>query len=181
LLDWLRHQPLLHHDEALGRVIVHAGLPPQWDLTQAQTCARELSAALRDPRSYRDLFAHMYGDQPARWSDDLRGFERLRFITNCFTRLRFCDADGHLKLKYKGKLDDAPAGLYPWFRVPGRRSAALRIVFGHWSALGFYQGDNVTGLDSGCVWGGTLTAVRLDAATPPVVVPCQSKGLPLDE
>lgn len=180
LLDWLRHQPLLHHDQTLGYTLIHAGLPPQWDLAQAQSCARELAAVLRDGLAYRELFRHMYGDQPDVWSNELRGFERLRFITNCFTRLRFCDTQGRLKLKYKGKPDSAPEGIFPWFRTPGRRSASLRIVFGHWSALGFYQDDGVIGLDTGCVWGERLTAFRLDAPAMPITVACQSQGLPIE-
>lgn len=181
LLDWLRHQPLLHHDQTLGYTLIHAGLPPQWDLARAQSCAAELAAVLRDGHAYRELFRHMYGDQPDLWSDELRGFDRLRFITNCFTRLRFCDIEGRLKLKYKGKLGSAPDGICPWFRAPQRRSAALRILFGHWSALGFYQADNVIGLDTGCVWGASLTAFRLDATATPITVPCQSRGLPSEE
>lgn len=181
LLDWLRHQPLLHHDPELGYTLIHAGLPPQWDLSLAQSCARELAAALRDGRLCRELLQQMYGDQPEQWSDDLRGFERLRFITNCFTRLRFCDAEGRLKLKLKGRLDSAPSGVFPWFHVPGRRSQELRIIFGHWSALGLYRDAGVIGLDTGCVWGGSLTAVRLDVAAPPSSTPCQSQGLAVEE
>lgn len=177
LLSWLRHQPLLHHDAQLGYTMVHAGLPPQWDLAQAQTCAKEVSSTLRAPQFYRVLFSHMYGDKPDQWSEDLRGMERLRFITNCFTRLRFCDAEGHLKLKFKGPPDAVGAGIYPWFRAPKRRSKSLRIVFGHWSALGFHDGDGVLGLDTGCVWGGSLCAMRLDKAEQPVVVPCRSRGV----
>src|ERR1044072_8310501 len=131
LLDWLRHRPMLHHDAALGLTMIHAGLAPQWDLQQAQSCAHELETALRDPASARELFEQMYGDQPNRWSDDLRGTDRLRFITNCLTRLRFCTEDGQLELKYKGRLDQAPPHLKPWFRVPRRRSRDLRIVCGH--------------------------------------------------
>jgi bis(5'-nucleosyl)-tetraphosphatase (symmetrical) len=177
LLDWLRRQPLLHTDTALGWTMVHAGLAPQWDLATASACARELETVLRDARSARALFAEMYGNRPHRWSPDLAGHERLRFITNCFTRLRFCHEDGRLDLKYKGTLADAPAGLVPWFRVPDRRSAGTRIVFGHWSALGFHAKDGVLGIDTGCVWGGRLCAVRLDAEAPPVFEPCSSSGL----
>jgi len=177
LLEWLRHRPLLHHDAALGYAMIHAGLPPQWDLATARTCAEELEAVLRDDRESNELFAHMYGDKPNRWSDDLRGYERLRFITNCLTRLRFCRADGQLELRYKGNLDEAPHDLMPWFRVPGRRSRSLRIVCGHWSALGFHRGDGVLSIDTGCVWGNQLCAVRLDRADEPIMVPCSSSGL----
>jgi bis(5'-nucleosyl)-tetraphosphatase (symmetrical) len=160
LLDWLRHQPLLHHDAALGWTMVHAGLAPQWDLACATACARELETVLRSESSAHDLFPAMYGNRPRQWSEDLTGFDRLRFITNCFTRLRYCDSQGRLDLEYKGTLDQAPAGLMPWFRAPNRRSAQLRVVFGHWSALGFHSGDGVLGIDTGCVWGGKLCAVN---------------------
>lgn len=176
LLDWLRHRPLLHHDAALGRTMVHAGLAPQWDLTTAQACAAELEAAIRDPQARVELFAGMYGDRPDCWSDALRGIERLRFITNCLTRLRYCRADGRLDLGFKGPIEDAPTGLVPWFRVPGRRSRDLRIVCGHWSALGYYEGDGVLSIDTGCVWGRKLCAVRLDAPAEPVFLPCRKPG-----
>jgi bis(5'-nucleosyl)-tetraphosphatase (symmetrical) len=177
LLDWLRRQPLLHHDAALGYTMIHAGLPPQWDLATAQRCARELEEVLRDEDRFVQLFAKMYGDKPNRWSDDLRGFDRLRFITNCFTRLRFCRVDGTLELKFKGKIEDAPDYVVPWFRAPNRRSRDLRIVCGHWSALGYHDGDGVLSIDTGCVWGSKLCAIRLDARATPVFVPCSSSGL----
>jgi bis(5'-nucleosyl)-tetraphosphatase (symmetrical) len=162
LLDWLRRQPLLHHDESLEQTMIHAGLPPQWDLPTAQNCAREIERALRNDAAMRRLFAHMYGNKPDQWSDSLKDEDRSRFIVNCFTRLRVCDVDGRLKLKYKGKVDNVPAGLYPWFRAPKRRSQDLRLICGHWSALGYYDGDGILALDTGCVWGGKLCAVRLD-------------------
>lgn len=180
LLMWLRSLPLLHHDATLGYTMIHAGLPPQWDLASASACAAELEEALRDDARCLELFTHMYGDRPNRWSEDLRGLERLRFITNCFTRLRFCRTDGRLELKYKGKVDSAPAGIVPWFRVPQRRSRSLRIVCGHWSALGYHDGDGVLSIDSGCVWGGKLCAVRLDRDAEPVFVECSSSGLSPD-
>lgn len=177
LIEWLRHRPMLHHDAKLGYTMIHAGLPPQWDLSTAQSCARELETALRDERLCRELFAHMYGDQPDRWSDDLRGTDRLRFITNCLTRLRYCHADGRLELKFKGEVKDAPRDLMPWFQVPNRRSRDARIIVGHWSALGYYDADGVLAIDTGCVWGEKLCAVRLDQPAPPVFVPCSSSGL----
>jgi bis(5'-nucleosyl)-tetraphosphatase (symmetrical) len=180
LLTWLRSLPLLHHDAALGYTMIHAGLPPQWDLATAQSCAAELEQALRDDARCLELFSRMYGDRPNRWSDDLRDVERLRFITNCLTRLRFCRADGSLELKFKGKVENAPAGVFPWFRAPQRRSRDLRIVCGHWSALGYYDGDGVLSIDAGCVWGGKLCAVRLDRSAAPVFVPCSSSGLSPD-
>lgn len=180
LLMWLRSLPLLHHDATLGYTMIHAGLPPQWNLASASACAAELEEALRDDARCLELFTHMYGDRPNCWSEDLRGLERLRFITNCFTRLRFCRTDGRLELKYKGKVDSAPAGIVPWFRVPQRRSRSLRIVCGHWSALGYHDGDGVLSIDTGCVWGGKLCAVRLDRDAEPVFVPCSSSGLSPD-
>jgi len=180
LLDWLRRRPLLHHDPALGYTMIHAGLPPQWDLQLAQACAREVEHALLDTHACRALFEHMYGDEPARWSDDLQGFDRLRFIVNCLTRLRFCHHDGRLALQYKGTIDQAPATVMPWFRVPQRRSQGLRIVCGHWSALGYHEEQGVLSIDTGCVWGQRLCAVRLDERREPVFVPCTSSGLSIE-
>lgn len=180
LLQWLRSQPLLHHDATLGYTMIHAGLPPQWDLATAQACAQELEHALRDDARCVELFTHMYGDRPNRWSDDLRGVDRLRFITNCLTRLRFCRSDGRLELGFKGKMAAAPQGVLPWFRIPQRRSRDLRIVCGHWSALGYYDGDGVLSIDTGCVWGERLCAIRLDQRAAPVFVPCSSSGLSVE-
>jgi bis(5'-nucleosyl)-tetraphosphatase (symmetrical) len=170
LLDWLRCQPLLHHDARIGWTMVHAGLAPQWDLRTARACAREVEAALRDDRSMRELFAHMYGNRPDRWSPRLHGTDRWRFIVNCFTRLRVCDAKGTVDLGFKGPLDAIPKGRMPWFRVPARRSRRRRVVFGHWSALDYYDGEGVLALDTGCVWGGRLCAARLDEPPEPVCV-----------
>lgn len=177
LMHWLRHRPMLHHDATLACTMIHAGLAPQWDLTTAQACARELEAALRDDKACVELFKHMYGDKPTRWSDDLRGYERLRFITNCLARLRYCRSDGQLDMKFKGTPDQAPKDLVPWFKAPGRKTRQHRIVFGHWSALGYYEGDNVTAIDTGCVWGSKLCAVRLDGRAEPIMIPCSSSGL----
>jgi bis(5'-nucleosyl)-tetraphosphatase (symmetrical) len=169
LLGWLQSRPMLHHDAALGVTMVHAALPPQWDLPLARRCAAELESALRGAQAGR-LFARMYGNKPDRWRDDLAGWERLRYVTNALTRLRVCDADGRLLLNFKGPLDRLPEGAVPWFRAPGRRWAGARIVCGHWSALGYVDEGGVLALDTGCVWGGTLTAQRLDAPDPPVAV-----------
>jgi bis(5'-nucleosyl)-tetraphosphatase (symmetrical) len=177
LLDWLRRRPMLHHDAKLGYTMVHAGLPPQWDLAQAQACARELEETLRDQSRFVGLFAHMYGDRPDRWSASLSGYDRLRYITNCLTRLRYCTMDGRLDLKFKGRVEDAPRDVVPWFRVPGRRSRGVRIVCGHWSALGYHDEDGVLAIDTGCVWGAKLCAVRLDQRSEPLFVPCSSSGL----
>lgn len=161
LLTWLRFQPLFHHDAALQFSMVHAGLPPQWTLTQAQDYAAEVEAVLQGD-NWRDFFQHMYGNKPKRWSPDLTGWDRLRFITNCFTRLRYCHEDGTLALKFKGAPKDKPAKQKPWFEMPNRLTADQRILFGHWSQLGTGQYGNVFSLDSGAVWGEQLTAVRID-------------------
>ena len=160
-LAWLRHRPLLHHDEVLGYTLVHAGLPPQWDLRQATACAHELESALRGP-AHEEFFGQMYGDEPRRWSPGLKGIERLRFIVNCFTRLRFCSKAGDLDLRSKGPPGTQPAGYLPWFEIPDRASVDLHLLFGHWSSLGDVTSHNVYPLDTGCVWGGRLTALRLD-------------------
>ena len=170
LIAWLASHPLVHSDAALGWSMIHAGLPPQWTIETALAGGREVEAALK--QSPREFFEAMYGDEPDRWDEDLAGEDRLRFTVNCLTRMRFCTADGRLLLELKGPLGKAPAEALPWFRVPGRRSAGQRVAFGHWSALGFYQGEGVVGLDSGCAWGGSLTAFRLDATAPPVQVDC---------
>lgn len=170
LLDWLQSCPLLHHDEELGFTLIHAGLPPQWDLATAATAAHEVEQALAiDAES---LYGQMYGDEPDCWSDSLKGRERLRFSVNCLTRLRYCDAEGRINLR----LTDSPQAVgepwMPWFRVPQRRSRQLRIVCGHWSTLGVYMQDNVFSIDAGCVWGGSLCALRLDEPGAPVLLGC---------
>lgn len=161
LLDWLRHRPLLHQDSALGYTLIHAGLPPQWDIATAQACANELEYVLRG-HDYREFFRHMYGNRPNCWSPALQGMERLRFIVNCFTRLRYCTPRGELDMTSKGAPGTQPRGHLPWFMVPERASTELHILFGHWSALGEVKGHNVYPLDTGCVWGGKLSALRLD-------------------
>lgn len=165
LLDWLRRQPLLHHDPELGFGLIHAGLPPQWDRSTAQACAAEIQTALRT-EDYQQFLAAMYGDEPGLWSDSLEGDQRLRFITNCFTRLRYCHADGRLALQDKRAPQSVKGKLLPWFAVPGRRSADTRWLFGHWSTLGQvgWEQYGVYGLDSGCLWGGALTALCLETA-----------------
>jgi bis(5'-nucleosyl)-tetraphosphatase (symmetrical) len=174
LLDWLAARPLLHRDDALGWTLIHAGLPPQWTLARAESCAREVERALRGDASA--MLADMYGDAPDRWSEDLSGADRLRFTVNCFTRLRFVDRKGRLLLGYKGSVADAPAGSIPWFRHPARATRADALVFGHWSALGYLAEPSLRGLDTGCVWGGALTAIRLDRDMEPVQLPCRGRA-----
>jgi len=178
LFEWLLTRPLLHEDRALNLCLLHAGLAPQWDMSAARACAREFEAALqRDPRQ---VFAEMYGDEPSRWSPALTGAERLRFIANCFTRLRYVDAEGRLALRTKGPPEKAQKkSLIPWFDADHARWHGPRIVFGHWSTLGFFSNAHVVGLDTGCVWGGNLTALQLDAADArPVKVSCRKSSAP---
>jgi bis(5'-nucleosyl)-tetraphosphatase (symmetrical) len=172
LLEWLSSRPLLHEDPNLNVCMVHAGLAPQWDLALARACAHELERALR--RDPVKLFDRLYGDQPDCWDDALEGAERLRFITNCLTRLRYLDAEGRLALRAKGSPKKAQTkALIPWFEAPDARWRGSRIVFGHWSTLGFFNNADVTGLDTGCVWGDRLTALRLDVPdAKPVQVAC---------
>ena len=165
LLEWLRRQPLFHQDPDLGFAMVHAGLPPQWDLEDARAAAAELEAVLRGDR-FVDFLRQMYGNKPDRWDPALRGIERLRFSINAFTRLRYLKRDGSLDFDNQGPLSKAGKALVPWFDFPGRRSAGARIVFGHWSTLGYHAEGGVFGIDTGCVWGGRLTALQLDGEVP---------------
>lgn len=160
LLGWLRGQKLMHADRALGLAMVHAGLLPGWTLEIAEGCAREVEDKLRSD-SYRKLLRNMYGDKPA-WHPKLGGLERLRAIINVFTRLRYCTPGGRIGFEAKGAPGTQPPGLYPWFEVPGRVERELPIVCGHWSTLGLQLGMGVCAIDTGCVWGGPLTALRLD-------------------
>lgn len=171
LVDWLRHRPLLYHDAAARRVLVHAGIPPAWDIFDAETEARRVEALLRSP-GWREALADMYGDEPREWSPRLTGPERIRYTINALTRMRFCDPRGRLDLDHSGPPGSQPKRLVPWFDFPGRKAQDVHIVFGHWSALGVLQRNDVTALDSGCVWGRTLTAVPLDPPGPPVSVHC---------
>jgi len=175
LIGWLRHRPLAHHQHDL--LLIHAGLPPQWGVELALQMAREAEAVLRGP-GYNTFFKHMYGDRPDRWDPALAGHERIRFIINCLTRLRYCDPQGHLLMTPKGPPDDMPDSVLPWFRVPGRISRGARIVFGHWSTLGIAEHDGAQCLDSGCVWGGQLSAMRLDRPGPVVSVQCPAYQAP---
>ncbi len=177
LIEWLCQRPLLHHDDTLGFTMVHAGLPPQWDLALAQQCAREVEDALRGAQR-RALIQHMYGNKPDQWSEQLQGQERLRFSINCLTRMRYCDANGRLDLNSNGPPGTQPAGRLPWFAVPGRASSDLNIVFGHWSTLGECSMPGVFPTDSGCLWGGALSALRLDGEPRYLHVPCAGQRKP---
>lgn len=159
LLAWLRAQRLLHVEG--NYVLVHAGLLPDWGVARAQQLAREVEAALHGPQ-YRKFLAHMYGNHPDHWDDGLSGYKRLRVITNALTRMRICTPQGGMEFKFKGLVQDTPAGYLPWFEVPGRASAGATVICGHWSALGLKIAPNVIALDSGCLWGGPLSAIRLE-------------------
>jgi bis(5'-nucleosyl)-tetraphosphatase (symmetrical) len=173
LIDWLRHRPMMYHHEKKGYCLLHAGLPPQWDIATALRLAGELEATLQGP-GFHAFCQHMYGNEPARWSEALTGMDRLRFITNCFTRLRYCNRDGSLAMKEKGAPGSQSSGVIPWFEMPARASRKQRILFGHWSTLGYHEGDNVWAIDTGCLWGGKLTALRLRKLKKPkpVHLPC---------
>jgi bis(5'-nucleosyl)-tetraphosphatase (symmetrical) len=155
LLEWLRSRPMLHEGE--GHAMVHAGLLPPWSLAKARALASEVETALRGPR-YRDFLEHLYGTQPSAWRDDLAGWDRLRVIVNALARLRYCTADGEMLLGVKR--DDAPRGARRWFDL--RPADEPPIVFGHWSTLGLVMTEKALALDTGCVWGGKLTALRLE-------------------
>ncbi len=173
LVEWLRFRPLIHHCPERDFSMVHAGLPPQWDLAEAIERAREVELKLRGDAITE--FCHaMYGNEPAVWSEDLIGMPRLRFITNAFTRLRYCDRKGALVMKEKGPPGSQRAGHFPWFQAPGRKSAGERILFGHWSTLGYHAENNAWSLDTGCVWGKKLTAlkVRRHKQRKPIQVNC---------
>jgi len=182
LIDWLRSRPLMHIDEELGFCMVHAGISPSWDLQTAQDCAREVESVLSGD-DLSNWLGKIYGNKPRRWSDSLESYARHRYIVNAFTRMRFCDrTDGALNFKLKGPpvKGIAKAGKrtrknkkVPWFECPVRQPIPLRILFGHWSSLGYYQDEQVISLDTGCVWGRKLTAVRLDAPEQaPLSQPC---------
>lgn len=158
---WLRHQSILYHEPQFNIVMCHAGIAPVWDLTLAKACARELEAVLSGA-SYREYLAQMYGNEPPCWSPDLTGMARLRVITNYFTRMRFCDQQGCLVLTYKGTLEHAPANLVPWYAMSTRKKIDADLVFGHWAALqGRCPDPTIYAIDKGCLWGGSLTALRL--------------------
>ncbi|ROZ72066.1 symmetrical bis(5'-nucleosyl)-tetraphosphatase [Ramlibacter sp. WS9] len=158
MLEWLRHRRMAIH--AHGVLMVHGGVLPQWDLAQALSLAAEVEATLRG-QGLVDFLARMYGNEPAQWDDSLQGADRLRVIVNALTRLRFCTPEGEMDLRASGGLRDAPPGYLPWFDVPGRKTARETIAFGHWSTLGFMQRPDIISLDTGCVWGGCLSALRL--------------------
>ena len=164
LLDWLRQQPLARQHRLGGQslLMVHAGVLPAWSAQDALALADEVHAVLRSA-DILDFLQQMYGNTPDHWSDSLTGTERLRVIVNALTRLRFCTPEGVMDFASSDSADAAPPGMLAWFDVPGRRSADTLVAFGHWSTLGWLERPNVIGLDTGCVWGGCLSAVRFGA------------------
>jgi bis(5'-nucleosyl)-tetraphosphatase (symmetrical) len=171
LLTWLRVQRLLYVEGNF--VLVHAGLLPSWTVAQAQQLAHEAEAALTG-KHYHDFLVHMYGNHPDHWENDLSGYQRLRTITNACTRMRVCTPSGEMEFKFKGEVHNAPEGYMPWFDVPGRASAHATVVCGHWSALGLNVTPQIITLDTGCLWGGALSAIRLEDRKL-FQVPCESK------
>ena len=160
LVEWLRGRPLMHAEA--GNVLVHAGVLPAWSVDDARALASEVESHLRGP-DFRDFLENMFGDKPNAWSEELAGWDRMRIVVNAMTRMRMCDPSGALALGYKGEPDeDAPPGLVPWYDVPERRNRDATIFFGHWSALGLHVRDDIVGLDSGCVWGRSLSAIRIE-------------------
>ena len=159
LLDWLRGRKLLHRDNSIGWAMTHAGLAPKWNVAMAENRALEVERVLHG-KNYRKLLRAMYGDRP-QWSPKLAGLERQRAIINVLTRMRYCSPQGRIAFEHKGSPGTQPAGLYPWYEVPGRKAMEQRVVFGHWSTLGLFLGHGVHGIDTGCVWGGKLTALEL--------------------
>ena len=162
LLHWLRHQRLLHVSDEY--VMVHAGLLPSWGVTQAAELAQEVESFLHneDRKEFRELFSNMYGNQPDQWKDNLKGYERIRVIINAMTRMRVCTYNGRMNFTFKGRVEDIPIGYLPWFDVPGRASKKATVICGHWSALSLQVKSNLIALDTGCMWGGSLTAIRLE-------------------
>lgn len=159
LLAWLRHQRLLHAEG--DYVLVHAGLLPQWSVKQALDLAREVEDALRGP-DHVTFLERMYGNKPHAWDDGLQEYKRLRVIVNAFTRLRIVTPDGEMEFRFKGEAGNIPDGYLPWYEAPKRRSRDVTVIFGHWSALGLMIMPNAIALDTGCLWGGPMTAIRLE-------------------
>ena len=163
LIEWLRQMPLIHHDSQRDITLVHAGIPPQWTIEKALLRAAEVEKALRDDTQLPMFLDGMYGNEPAKWDKKLHGIGRLRVITNYFTRMRFCAPDGKLDLKSKEGLDTAPPGYAPWFSYAQRKAAGRKIIFGHWAALeGQCDVPGLFALDTGCVWGGSMTLMNVD-------------------
>jgi bis(5'-nucleosyl)-tetraphosphatase (symmetrical) len=177
MLHWLRHRAMAL--QAHGILMVHGGVLPQWDGPQVLALGAEVESVLRG-NSPDTFLAHMWGNQPDHWDDGLTGADRLRVIVNALTRLRFCTPQGVMDHKASGRIDQAPAGMLPWFDVPGRRTAGTTIAFGHWSTLGYLRRPDLIALDTGCVWGGCLSALKLagDGRHELVQEPCEQAQAP---
>ncbi|MCK5191102.1 MAG: symmetrical bis(5'-nucleosyl)-tetraphosphatase [Methylococcales bacterium] len=169
LLDWLRGRPLFHYNDDF--CLLHAGLPPQWNFSTAKKMAAKVEKVLRGD-NYLDFFKVMYGNEPDQWSEKLKTQEQLRFTVNCFTRMRFCDDKGRLDFEHNGKPGSQPKHLTPWFDLAHRKNADLKIIFGHWSALGYHQSNNCYAIDTGCLWGGQLTALKLGKKMHRISIDC---------
>jgi len=182
LLTWLRTRPLIHHDEIRRITLVHAGLSPQWKLNTALECAWEVEKMLSG-NSFNEFLSNMYGNLPVKWNNSLTGWDRLRYIVNWCTRLRYVNADGDLELSMKGAPGSQPEGYFPWFQSARRTSTETKILFGHWSTCGFAVENNTVCLDSGCIWGGRLTAVNIDhmlktGKVEPIILDCKERVKP---
>jgi len=171
LLDWLLHRPLMHRDDEIGWVMVHAGIHPRWNIELAEHLAREAEAVFRGP-DHLAFIQDMYGNHPDNWEASLAGHDRIRFIVNAFTRMRFCGADGQMDYLHKGPIGSQGPDLYPWFELERPEPLSHRVVFGHWSALGHGGNQQCRGIDTGCLWGNQLTALRLDVADEKISIKC---------
>ena len=169
LLDWLRHQPLFHYHSDF--CLVHAGVPPQWKFKKIIKMAKKAEQVLQS-QDYISFLKDMYGNKPDIWSSELTGMDEIRFIINCFTRMRYCDSDGRLDFQNNGPLGSQPKNLFPWFELPNRKNADLKIIFGHWSSLGYHHKNNCYGIDTGCLWGGQLTALKLGKDVKRISIDC---------
>jgi bis(5'-nucleosyl)-tetraphosphatase (symmetrical) len=175
LIHWLRHRPLFHYNDDF--CLLHAGLPPQWDFKKTQKMALIAEETLKSA-DYQVFLKQMYGNKPNIWSASLKGVSRLRFIINCFTRMRYCDINGRLDFANSGPLGSQPKNLLPWFEVPKRKNADMRVIFGHWSTLGYYEGSNCYAIDTGCLWGGQLTALKLGEQVQRISINCPGAKKP---
>ncbi|MDQ2927895.1 MAG: symmetrical bis(5'-nucleosyl)-tetraphosphatase [Pseudomonadota bacterium] len=175
-IEWIRHRRMAVHEQ--GWLMLHAGVVPQWDLAKTLALAADLEHGLREA-PLRDFLGAMFGNEPRQWSESLAGDARLRFTLNTLTRIRFVTADGRLEFAAKEGADAAPPGFFPWFDAPARRTAQTPIAFGHWSTLGLVDRPDLLGLDTGCVWGGRLTTVRVDGGRRDVFqVECDASQMP---